>query len=74
MAQHLSEHGFPPPLPDAEAVAATDGTAAASQPHDVWSIRQQFPRYKQVKRLVRAGIPQAMRYRLWMQISGAMAR
>ena len=64
--------GFPPPSPTRASPPPT--APRPSQPHDVWSIRQQFPRYKQVKRLVRAGIPQAMRYRLWMQISGAMAR
>ncbi|KAL1510670.1 hypothetical protein AB1Y20_006967 [Prymnesium parvum] len=64
-AAHLAECGTPPP-PPAALVAAKGGSP--------WAARQAMPRYKQVKRLVRGGVPQGMRRKLWPELSGAAAR
>jgi len=57
-AQHLSENGTPPAI-------------SLEKP---WAVRQAIPRHKQIKRLIRGGIPPPMRHKLWLEISGAQAR
>jgi len=64
-AHHLAEYGSPQPPP--AATVAAKGT-------NPWAARQGMPRYKQVKRLVRGGVPHHMRLKLWLQLSGAVAR
>ena len=43
----------------------------AELPH---AALQNIPRHKQIKRLIRGGIPSSMRHKIWLEISGAQAR